>query len=179
MKSNQCNKVQYSKKEAETVLNTLKKGKTIFLLGKRRRKIGHKPTKIYHCPDCNHWHLSSKISDMAYLTSSKTNRYNNYPVIEDQATLEEFKQNYELIFYTISNCPRCDVLFYSLVAKGYNNIVRIKHTKESIVPTHPIMSTYPLIYYKGVELRGRRSEDIIKEIKGIERKKVDNEVKED
>lgn len=51
-----CNgKRCYTKRDAETVRNARTKG---------RRKIRHgrpKELRIYECPDCGHWHLSSKV----------------------------------------------------------------------------------------------------------------------
>lgn len=45
-----CTKVQFSKREAKTALNQLKKV----------RKKYRKEIRAYHCPNCNHWHLTSQ-----------------------------------------------------------------------------------------------------------------------
>jgi hypothetical protein len=46
-----CQKVKFGKKEVKTVLNYIR-----FNQNKRWRK----EVRYYHCPDCNHWHLTSR-----------------------------------------------------------------------------------------------------------------------
>lgn len=46
-----CNKIKYTKREAQTALN--------FLFKKRNFK-NRREKRIYHCPECNMWHLTSK-----------------------------------------------------------------------------------------------------------------------
>lgn len=175
MKSNQCTKTQYTKKEAQTELGALIKGKTVYLLGKKRRKIGHKPVRIYHCPEHNCWHLTSKINDMAYASSP---RYKDFLEIESEEMLKETIEKYSLLFYTNSNCPRCDVLYDSLIAKGFESIVRIKLVPKTIYPNFPLLKSLPIIFYKGTEIRARRGSEILAEIKKIDRiKLMENEIK--
>lgn len=45
-----CNKVQYSKREAHEAI------KFLPTVGKQYRK----EKRAYHCPNCNHWHITSK-----------------------------------------------------------------------------------------------------------------------
>jgi len=44
-----CEKVQFSKKDAKTRLNELRRDKT----------LSKRPQRIYYCPECGFWHLSS------------------------------------------------------------------------------------------------------------------------
>lgn len=46
-----CTKISYTKRDAQTALN--------FLLSVRNFKC-RREKRIYHCPDCNMWHLTSK-----------------------------------------------------------------------------------------------------------------------
>lgn len=46
-----CNKIKYTKREANTALKSCRKF---------RRKQFRKEKRIYHCPDCNMWHLTSR-----------------------------------------------------------------------------------------------------------------------
>ncbi len=46
-----CNKIKYTKRDAQTALN--------FLLSVKHFKC-RREKRIYHCPDCNMWHLTSK-----------------------------------------------------------------------------------------------------------------------
>jgi uncharacterized protein with PIN domain len=48
-------KHKYSKKEAQTALNRVKQ--------KHRRHDYRKECRVYHCPRCNGWHLTSKGGD--------------------------------------------------------------------------------------------------------------------
>ena len=47
---NYFQKVKFGKKEVKTLLNYIR-----FSQSKRWRK----EVRYYHCPDCNHWHLTS------------------------------------------------------------------------------------------------------------------------
>lgn len=51
-----CGKKGYAKREAETKRNEL--GHRRQFLGRRRGKA--KRYRIYECPDCGQWHLTSK-----------------------------------------------------------------------------------------------------------------------
>lgn len=46
-----CDKIKFSKREAQEALNSI--------LRNRRHKH-RREQRYYHCPDCNHWHLTSK-----------------------------------------------------------------------------------------------------------------------
>ena len=166
MRSEQCNKVQYSKREAETELNTLRRGRTIFLLGKRRKKNSKRPIRIYYCHEHNCWHLTSKTSHMGYTPQP---RYKEFPIIENSEHLKELLEQFELILYSTLNCPRCNVLYDSLVAKGFISIIRVKTGDKTIYPAFPKFKSFPIIFYKGTELRGRRSVEILQEIKTLNR----------
>lgn len=50
-----CNKQGYSKKEAETSLNLAKTPK-----GHSRRRKNIDKMRVYPCPICKSWHLTSK-----------------------------------------------------------------------------------------------------------------------
>lgn len=57
MKGN-CNKAIFlDKKSAQTALNTLKVGKRKS--NGRRRKVKHRPIRVYYCTNCKGWHLTS------------------------------------------------------------------------------------------------------------------------
>lgn len=49
-----CDKKSYTKKEANEVINSFKKGRK----GEKRPK--RIPKRIYHCDECNMWHVTSK-----------------------------------------------------------------------------------------------------------------------
>jgi hypothetical protein len=46
----QCDKKNYTKKEAQTVLNSLQKMKS----------FPKYPKWVYQCEECNYWHITSK-----------------------------------------------------------------------------------------------------------------------
>ena len=50
-----CDKKQFSKREAQGALNRNRHIKS--KKGQKRRK----EVRFYHCPECNMWHLTSKI----------------------------------------------------------------------------------------------------------------------
>ena len=45
-----CDKVSYTKKGAQTVLNQLR----------GKKELHRQPERIYQCPECNYWHITSK-----------------------------------------------------------------------------------------------------------------------
>lgn len=58
MKDDKCyGKNVYTKKEAQTKMNSLQHDKRKRV---NRRKAKRVPVRIYHCPTCNGWHLTSK-----------------------------------------------------------------------------------------------------------------------
>ena len=51
--SKECDKVKFTKKEAKTKMNLL------ISSGTWNKKQGS--GRVYHCPVCKHWHLTSKM----------------------------------------------------------------------------------------------------------------------
>jgi len=49
-----CDKTSYTKKQAQTVLNQMQGN------AKLARHLPKIPQRIYQCPECNYWHLTSK-----------------------------------------------------------------------------------------------------------------------
>lgn len=49
-----CEKEQYTKKQAQTVLNQMRNNPKIA------RGIPKRPERVYRCPNCNYYHLTSK-----------------------------------------------------------------------------------------------------------------------
>lgn len=52
----------YSKVEAKTALNSLSHSHHVSsaTTGRRRRKIKHRPCRIYECSYCGFWHLTAR-----------------------------------------------------------------------------------------------------------------------
>lgn len=50
-----CDKRQLTKKDAETALKRIRHH--------RKKDKYRKECRMYHCPDCNMWHLTSKESE--------------------------------------------------------------------------------------------------------------------
>lgn len=49
-----CDKKGYGKKEAQTVLNQMRKNAKIA------RHLLKRPERVYYCKECDEWHLTSK-----------------------------------------------------------------------------------------------------------------------
>lgn len=63
-----CNgKYIYTKKDAQTALNSLKKGRNLKAqVTGQKQKIRQRPCRIYHCPDCNGWHLTGRENNQQH-----------------------------------------------------------------------------------------------------------------
>lgn len=168
-----CHKVKYKKKDALTMLNILKEGKGRYLLSGKRRKTKHRPFKIYHCNICNCWHLTSKIP--YYMTENKINdTWERLISVENNKDLDEILTNYDVLLYSNKTCYRCKVIYDSLVAKGFEKVIRLKITHSSVYPSFPKFKSLPIIFYKGQEILTRKTDDIIREFNIIDRKLKDN-----
>ena len=65
-----CKKVAFTKADAEIALKrALKIGKYI----KRRKE-----KRIYHCPICNHWHLTSTVGETKKLKPVSLTHHNRW-----------------------------------------------------------------------------------------------------
>jgi len=81
MLESDCDKVKFTKKEAQTKMNLL------ISSGSWNKKQGS--GRIYHCPICKHWHLTSKL---------------NTDKIEDYKTFAEVDLKHKDEFLRLMNC---------------------------------------------------------------------------